>query len=62
MVGLVATASGDGSIRLWDVTDWSPVSRLRIGGSLLRFAWGLDGIYTAAHRAIIRLDVVTPRG
>jgi len=54
----LASASGDGTVRLWDAHDPATISQLKLGLSLAALAWGPRGITVAAYAAPVQLAII----
>jgi WD40 repeat protein len=54
----LASASGDGTVRLWDPHDPAPISQLKLGAPLAALAWGPRGITVAVHTELVQLAVI----
>jgi hypothetical protein len=56
--GLLASASSDGTVRLWDAHTPALVSQLKIGIPVEAFASGPRGIAVAGHQSLLHLTVI----
>jgi WD40 repeat protein len=55
---LLASASDDGTVRLWDAHNPALLSQLKVGVPMAALAWGPQGITTAGFKSLLHLVVI----
>ena len=55
---LLASASGDGTVRLWDASRAALVSQLKVGAFVAAVAWGRRGIAVAGYESLLHLAII----
>ena len=54
---LLASASDDGTVRLWDARSSAVISQLKVGVRVAALAWGPHGITVTGYGSLLHLAI-----